>query len=420
MTGRRPGAHICILTPGQLGSNPRVVKEAHALHEAGFTVTVVATRMLEGVEPRDQSILREAPFRIERLDLRSRAGWRLRRLGQELAGAAHAASGRRLFGSRAFSVFTPPLMAAASRITADLYIAHYPPALPAARAAAQRFGAGYAYDAEDFHLGEWREGPAAEANRSHLRAMEAAALPGCRYITAASPEIACAYAQAYGMPRPYVVLNSFPLSQAPEAATVRGTAAPGPSLYWFSQVTGPDRGLECAIKAIAKAAARPHLYLRGHVSEQYAGQLRSLAQQEGVPERLHFLPSALPGELVRLAASHDLGLCAEPGHTPNNAFALSNKLFTYLMAGIPAVLSDTPAQKAFAGSHPLATALFTAEDAVSLAASLDSLLQDPARLAQARANAFDLAQQTYNWKRESTIVVDLVRQSLDGSSRRRA
>ena len=39
MTSPRPGSHICILTPGQLGSNPRVVKEAHVLHEAGFTVT---------------------------------------------------------------------------------------------------------------------------------------------------------------------------------------------------------------------------------------------------------------------------------------------------------------------------------------------------------------------------------------------
>ncbi|MEW9307133.1 glycosyltransferase [Labrys neptuniae] len=420
MTGPHPGSHICILTPGQLGSNPRVVKEAHALHEAGFTVTVVAIRMLEGVEPRDQSILREAPFRIERIDLRSRAGWRLRRLGQELAGAAHAASGRRLFSSRAFSVFTPVLMAAASRIAADLYIAHYPPALPAARAAALRFGAGYAYDAEDFHLGEWRDGPAAEPNRSHLRAIEAAALPGCRYITAASPEIARAYAQAYAMYPPQVVLNSFPLSQAPDRPTARGTADPGPSLYWFSQVIGSDRGLECAIKAIARAASRPHLYLRGHVDAPYADQLQSLAQQEGVPERLHFQPSALPGELIRLAANHDLGLCAEPGHTANNAFALSNKLFTYLMAGLPAILSDTPAQRAFAGLHPLATALFTAGDAVSLAASLDSLLQDSARLAQARACAFDLAQKTYNWDREGAIVVDLARQALDGSSRRRA
>ena len=420
MTNPRPGSHICILTPGQLGSNPRVVKEAHALHEAGFTVTVVATRMLEGVEPRDQSILREAPFRIERLDLRSRTGWRLRRLGQELAGAAHAASGRRLFSSRAFSVFTPALIAAASRIAADLYIAHYPPALPAARAAASRFGAGYAYDAEDFHLGEWPDGPAAEPNRSHLRAIEAAALPGCRYMTAASPEIARAYAQAYAVPAPHIVLNSFPLYEAPDRPTAKGTADPGPSLYWFSQVIGPDRGLECAIKAIARAASKPHLHLRGHVDAPYAGQLRSLAQREGVPERLHFLPSALPGELVRLAAGHDLGLCAEPGHTANNAFALSNKLFTYLMAGLPAILSDTPAQRAFAGSHPLATALFTAGDAVSLAASLDSLLQDPARLAQARACAFDLAQKTYNWDREGAIVVDLARQALDGSSRRRA
>src|SRR5262245_38024012 len=38
---------IAIVTPGQIGSNPRVVKEAEALHEAGYTTTVIATRALD-------------------------------------------------------------------------------------------------------------------------------------------------------------------------------------------------------------------------------------------------------------------------------------------------------------------------------------------------------------------------------------
>lgn len=410
------GARICIITPGQLGSNPRVVKEAHALHGAGFEVTVIATRMLAGVEPRDRSIVEEAPFHIERIDLRSRSSWRLRRLGQKLAAVVHRTSGRQFLSARAFSVFTPPLTVAARRIAADLYIAHYPPALLAARAAAARFKTHYAFDAEDFHLGEWPEEPAFEANRLHLRAVEAALLPQCRYITAASSAIAGAYARAYGLVAPHVVLNSFPLSQAPDRATARGSASPGPSLYWFSQVIGPNRGLECAVEAVATASSRPHFYLRGHVDGSYADDLRRIAQREGAAERLHFLPSALPGDLVRLAADHDLGLCSEPGTTANNAFALSNKLFTYLLAGLPVLLSNTPAQREFATAHPGATVLFESGNPASLAASIDQMLHDPERLAQARANAFDLARETLNWDREGAIVVDLARRCLAGST----
>ena len=35
-----PGA-VCIVSPGNLASNPRVLKEADALHEAGYAVTAV-------------------------------------------------------------------------------------------------------------------------------------------------------------------------------------------------------------------------------------------------------------------------------------------------------------------------------------------------------------------------------------------
>ena len=68
-------------------------------------------------------------------------------------------------------------------------------------------------------------------------------LPGCAYMTAVSPGIADAYVENYGVAQPHVVLNVFPKSHAPSGATPRGTARPGPSLYWFSQTIGPDRGL---------------------------------------------------------------------------------------------------------------------------------------------------------------------------------
>ena len=35
---------VAIVTPGQIGSNPRVVKEAQALQEAGYELSVIATR----------------------------------------------------------------------------------------------------------------------------------------------------------------------------------------------------------------------------------------------------------------------------------------------------------------------------------------------------------------------------------------
>lgn len=407
---------VCILTPGQIGSNPRVAKEAQALHEAGCRVTVIATRRLDLVEPRDQSLMRRIPWRLERIDLRSKWRWRLNRTLEVACRQAHAATGLVHFADLRFSASTRPLSAAALRTPADLYIAHYPAALPAAASAARRHGGRYAYDAEDFHLGDWPDGPDYDAERRLVRAIEDRHLRGCAHVTAASPGIADAYVEAYGVKRPEVVLNVFPLTQAPPGPTARGTAAPGPSLYWFSQTIGPDRGLECAVRAIGLAEARPHLYLRGTPVAGFVDRLEEIAIGCGATGRLHILPPDAPDKMERLAAAFDIGLCGEPAHTRNNAVALSNKLFTYLLAGIPVVMSDTPGQRGFAVEAGLTEQVYPVDDAQVLAAMIDGLLGDPARLAAARAVAYRLGRERYNWENEIGSLLRAVRRALQSGS----
>ena len=52
--------------------------------------------------------------------------------------------------------------------------------------------------------------------------------------------------------------------------------------------------------------------------------------------------------MARLAAQHDVGLASELSTPPNRAISLTNKVFTYLLAGIPVLLSNTPAQRGLA------------------------------------------------------------------------
>src|SRR5690606_31756702 len=122
---------------------------------------------------------------------------------------------------------------------------------------------------------------------------------------------------AYGIRRPTVILNVFPLSHAPPGPTPAGTATPGPSIYWFSQTIGPDRGLECAVRAIGLARTKPHLYLRGRPAAGFAEGLTKLAAEFGVADRLHLLPPASPHEMEQLASAYDVGFVGETGHTRN-------------------------------------------------------------------------------------------------------
>jgi hypothetical protein len=92
--------------------------------------------------------------------------------------------------------------------------------------------------------------------------------------------------------------------------------------------------------------------------------------------------------------------------------ALGNKLFTYLLAGIPIVMSDIPAHRAFSRELGAAARLYRTDDAEHLADVLDSLLQDRETLASARKTAFHLGQTRFNWEIEKIGVINCVASSF--------
>jgi glycosyltransferase involved in cell wall biosynthesis len=405
-------ARICLLTPGHLSTNPRLVKEADALVEAGHHVSVIAAEYAPWAREADKAFATRPwcvartvrfgshaalPVRIFQL-LRQRASRAMMKMGVRHPATVCAA----------WHPIAPDLVSATKGINADLYVAHYLAALPAAAIAARVHGSNFAFDAEDFHLGDYPDGPAYEFDRRMIRAIEDRYLSTCAYVTAASPGIADAYAQAHGIARPTVVLNVFPRGDAPPAPTSTGSASPGPSIYWFSQTIGPDRGLECAVRAVSRANSRPHLYLRGTLAEGFLYHLRNLVVEAGAADRLHLLPPAPPSEMVRLAASYDIGLSGEPGHTVNNRIALGNKLFSYFLAGLPVVASAVPSHRAFAENLGSAMRLYSIGDADGLAAAIDSYLCVPGALADARATAWRLGADHFNWDVEKALFLDCV------------
>jgi len=222
-----------------------------------------------------------------------------------------------------------------------------------------------------------------------------------------------AYNEAYGIPLPTVVLNVFPLSQAPDAPTPKGTAMPGPSLYWFSQTIGPDRGLECAVRAITRAQSKPHLYLRGTPAAAYASLLRGLAEEQGCADRLHLLPPAMPQQMERLAVEYDVGLVGETGHTPNRRICLTNKQFTYLLAGLPVLFSDIPAHRQLANELGDAARLYAVDDADELAQQLDTILLSSVLLSKSRQLAWRFGQGRYNWEFEEKLLLACVDNTFD-------
>lgn len=415
-----PPVDICIVTQLHLSSNPRVVKEADTFAAAGYSVAVIAPDYSawgreadRKFEDRNWTIVERPQFgplasptnRAKELARRALGSFAVKRLGLSHPTCLHAAWGP-----------SPPLLIqAAKRQPASLYIGHLH-GLPAAALAAARHKAKYAYDAEDFHPGDLPETPKnATANRI-VREIEARYLGRCAYMTAASPGIADAYAETYGIPRPEVILNLFPKSRGPLWPTPAGIASPGPSLYWFSQTIGAGRGIETAVEAIARTKCQPHLYLRGTPARGFAETLRSLAMRAGVGDRIHLLAPAPPDELERLGAIYDIGFSGETGFSPNNRIALGNKLFSYLTSGLAILASDIPAHRQIAPELGDAVNLFPIANPAELARAIDTLLLNPAALARARETAWRLGQTRFDWTLDAARLLDVARKIVQPSA----
>jgi glycosyltransferase involved in cell wall biosynthesis len=398
---------VCIVGSGNLSSNPRLLKEADALQAAGYDVTAVACDYTDALRSADDEIAANAPWRVRRVPPPAFGRYtnRAARLFARFLGDSNSAFSVAL-ATEAYGGPSRSLRRVLSTIVADLYIAHYVPSLPAAAVAARRHGGMLAFDAEDFHSGEGAGAPEDDLRMAMVRRIEGAALPSCAYVTAASPMIGGAYAERYGISPPATILNVFPLSMAP-------TASPAPGVtgdlraYWFSQTIGLDRGLQSFIQAMAQAKTVVTLDIRGSNRWRHGDTLLALAGQLGIADRIRLLPLAPPQQMALLASDYDVGLSLETEVTESRRLCLTNKIFTYLLAGVPVLMSDTPAQRALAPDLGAAAAVVSLSDPRGIAAALDRLAL-PATLSSAKETAAKLGRERYNWDREKGILLEIV------------
>ncbi|OIP69649.1 MAG: hypothetical protein AUK48_14390 [Oscillatoriales cyanobacterium CG2_30_44_21] len=402
---------VCLVSPGHVASNPRLVKEANALVEAGYEVCVVAGDMAPFVRPLDESLLASVDWTCDRVGLGTRPIYIWRKLKQKLARTIFKLGFKNIIVAMwAHSQISDSLAQMAIAQPADLYIAHCLAALPAAEIAAKKHNAKLGFDAEDFHIGELAENPENKLEIDIRDYIERMLLPCCNYLTAASPMIADAYAERYGVEiKP--ILNVFPLSEAPteKEKNIRKERF---SLYWFSQTIGAGRGIESIVCAMGQMRTSVDLYLRGTPASGYVEELTQLAHQMRVSDRIHILPSAPPSEMARLASDYDVGLSIELNQPLNRSICLTNKIFTYLLAGLPVILSKTPAQQELSYQLGEAAILIDIDDAYAIAMTLDNFFSDPLKVTISRFKAQELSHKVYNWDIEKYKFLSVVGSAL--------
>jgi hypothetical protein len=397
-------ARITVVTSGHLSTCPRMLKSADALAAAGYDVTVVSTCHEGWAADADR-------------DARSRRTWRVHvvnyRRGESgltyaWSGAQHRAARAIVHAvgparaplplvARAFGRVHAALARAVAAIPADLIYGGTTGALAAIAGAAHRGRTPYALDLEDFHSGE-TSGPEAPFVGALATRIERAVLGNAVFLTTSSEAIAAAYDERYGV-LPAVVHNTFPLPAEPPDFT---RVNPGTlRLYWFSQTIGPGRGLEEAVAALGRADVSAELTLRGQPHAGYLEMLGHLASTRAPRLTVTHQPPAPPDAMVDLARGYDVGLALEQMTPLNRQLCVTNKTFTYMLAGVASAMSDTPGQHALGVDLGRAVALVPPGDVAALAAAFARWAADPGALDCAKRTAWQAAGRRWHWEHDA-------------------
>jgi glycogen synthase len=390
-----------VVSLSHIPSDPRVKRQAVALLQPGTEVVLL------GIEGSRFPAPGPASYEGMAYHTLSRPDWPL---GRKLIDAAallaarlplglerDLAIARRMPGAAAAEAALLSLLERFDRRERTMVIANDWNTIPAALSAHRRFAVPFHLDVHELSYAEHQERLDWRLLFPPLiKSIEAVGLATAHSSSCVSPGIARLMAQTYRLSvSPTVILNvpdGPPLPPRQPGSTIN---------VLYHGLFNPNRGLERLIRSTATWLPHLRLVLRGRApAPAYECSLRELIATLRVGDRVEVEPMVPQAKVITTANAADIGIFLPSLASPQNRFALPNKLFEYLHAGLLVVI---PAATDMARvTAPYDCCLTLNEDDQTpegIAAALNSI--DSAELWTRKQRAHEAAQ-LFNWSREKS------------------
>ncbi|MBC19023.1 MAG: glycosyl transferase family 1 [Planctomycetaceae bacterium] len=409
-------AKINIISGIQISNNPRVVKEADALTEAGHEVEVFSSILNRADASLETALSKNKGWKSTPVidnssqSIAQQIRWFKVRSRRQLWNKIYRASG---WGNvRQLGYAAPEMLSLCRQRNAALNIVHLEEALWVGNKLLND-GERVAIDVEDWYSEDLSSKDKKNRPSYLLQRWEKRLLRDSCYATTTSHVMGSALAKAYRCTAPRVIYNTF---SRKERNLLDGKALDRhdhetPSIIWFSQTVGPDRGLEVLIDALPHINIPVQIHIRGNCREGYEGRLRSRMPSDS-KHHLFFHPSVPHHQLLSRLAEHDIGYAGEISYCLNKNLTISNKLFQYLLSGLTVLASDTAGQKEIADSHSEFIHVFKNGSATDLAVTLNEMISNRVDLARGKQSALQQAESHYCWEESKQVLLSSVSEAL--------
>lgn len=341
---------------------------------------------------------------LKQLRAFARAGWRVTvlslgatdaglRVPPGLAADVHvlprpASSGPRFF-YRVHRLITEAVRTHSARVyhASDLYV------LPALAQEAARTESGLVYDARELypHVAGTVGRPWA---RVFWRAIEGRYIRRADLVLTVSASIARHLAAQYRIAEPYLLHNVPEARPQPEPLDLlreRLGLPPDRVLLLHQGHIRPGRGGERLVDAMRDVEGATLVFLG---SGPLRPALEARVDRDGLP--VGFVDPVPPDELLPVTASADAGITLLDDSCLNHRYALPNKLFEYLMAGLPVLGAALPEVQRVIDGYGVGLTVDPA-DRAALVAALRRLATDGAARRAWQARIPDVLA-AYSWE----------------------
>jgi len=127
------------------------------------------------------------------------------------------------------------------------------------------------------------------------------------------------------------------------------------------------------------------------------------------------LPRVPYEEVAPYTASADMGILLYRNDCRNNYYCAPNKLFEYMMMGLPVIAPDFPGIVPLVEGGEIGLCVDPASPA-AIAAAVNRLARDPMARQRMKVNALRLSSERYNWQVESRPLLERFRALVEGAS----
>lgn len=246
------------------------------------------------------------------------------------------------------------------------------------------------YDSHEY----WAEVPeliGRRATRAVWLWLERRLFPRVDAAYTVNQSIAQIYSSQYGLP--VGVVRNLPRRRSIPASTI-----PKAQVLIYQGALNIGRGIELMIEAM-RYLADYQLIIAGYGTIEEP--LRGLAAAAPYPARIQFTGFLPPDQLQSLTLQAKLGMSLEADRGESYRLALPNKLFDYVQAGIPVLVSDLPEMAAIVHNFGVGEVLLANERQPQLLAARIRAICEDAEKYGAYVRACEQAAQVLTWEHES-------------------